>query len=851
MSEQSCSVVALIATTMLSSHKVLNVIRHIPFSKQLGKEDLREAVYLGYQPWAARQPDHVFESSWQHLAQHIGNRVPSSWLPGALQALANEFLESRHGELSVKRCKFSAWQQSVLSRICGLPVLAAARGLERGRAYFPAPSTHSPSADAGIAQTSWAPKMMPLLRPYDALVEDYITREGLHETHLHLNGSTHAELCWLRALHAPKAETQDFNNKWITKNSREAARMRELALAINPAHSPVELYHQLVAAGNLRQWLIAAATDSILLKAPLPFDYDVLVTSTHGQNAAPLPAERRLQLSAQSCANDEIYWIRLLLKRLECTPSITLERMLHCYLLLQNQYYRLLVQSEEQFGFDQFQKVTFTELREPAEKDFLNRFLTMHGKHVSFSRTGYLEGRFAPKATLEKNHQLLYSILGAYWRYLGKDQQQRSQHQTLFSSRVPPMSVLLEDLEKHFQKKSPLDRAHHRLALVAHFIKKPWSASPAHQAGPYRFFRQRAELKKSTNVLLQTLAKWPRLHTWLRGIDAAANELDAPPEVFASCYRVCEHAGLTRRSYHVGEDFPHLLTGMRYMLDALELLDLHDGDRIGHGTAMGISPQLWLERMPGQLIVKKGEWMLDLLAAWRLLRELPEATVVASRIACNLAACASYVYGRDISCAALERAMSFRHLNPHYLGESREALWQWNHVSLNDSWQAEAKRVHEALSNNREDLDLLWEWLSDRSLWARSEELNNVDAAYFNAATYVQIQQGLMAKVAERGVVIETLPSSNVRISQYHSFSEHHALRWMRVPGFVQEGDPEIMVSLGSDDPGIFACDLTTDFYQLYAALQNQGLGDKAALNYLAPLNERGRKYRFHDPSIG
>ncbi|MCY1561165.1 hypothetical protein D9M68_983900 [compost metagenome] len=73
----------------------------------------------------------------------------------------------------------------------------------------------------------------------------------------------------------------------------------------------------------------------------------------------------------------------------------------------------------------------------------------------------------------------------------------------------------------------------------------------------------------------------------------------------------------------------------------------------------------------------------------------------------------------------------------------------------------------------------------------------------------------------------------------------------MRAPGFVQEGDPEIMVSLGSDDPGIFAGDLNGEFYQLYVALRNQGISDHAALALLAPVNERGRAYRFHDPFLG
>ncbi len=842
MREQSASVLAQIGTTLLSSHKVLALVRNIPFHTPIGPRDLREAVYLGYLPWAARLPDHVFENSWKLLSQHPVNRDRSGPLPGALEAMANEFLEPRHGKLHVKTQKFGAWQQSVVSRISGIPLQAAAHRQAQAHTWLATPGE---ALWPWETQPTWASKNLPVISPYDPLVEDYLAREGLHETHLHLNGSTHAENCWLRALRTPKQDTADFSVKWHNRNKADAASIRELARAISPDLSPAELYCQLLVAGRLRKWLIAAATDAISTNVSLPYDFSELAGDEDKQKPIPDPTEGKLQLSSHTSTVDELRWLQLLLQRLATEPSIVIERMLHAYLLLQNQYYRLLVQSEEQFGFDQFQKLTYTELREPAEADYLPRFWAMHGKQEGTSRTAYLEGRFAPKTSLRKNYQLLKAILGGYWLYLKRHAPE------IDSTALEPKALgpLLIELEDAFRSRSPLDRTCHRLALVAHFIKKPWT--PNKKAGPYRFYIQRKELENSANILFETLKRWPRLRTWLRGVDAASNELHAPPEVFASCYRACEHAGLTHRSYHVGEDFAHLLSGLRTMYDALELLDLHDGDRIGHGTAMGISPSLWLQRMPGQLVVKKGDWMLDLLAAWRLLRTLPEATPTATRVAMDLAKCASEVFRRDISCAQLESAMNLRHLNVRFVQAVFEPEWSTEMASFSDIWQAEAQRVSTVKHNSLQDLTLLWEWQSDENLWQRSEALESVDAAYLDEITYLQLQQALMREVARRNVVIETLPSSNVRISQYHSFSEHHALRWMRVPGFVQEGDPEIMVSLGSDDPGIFAGDLNGEFYQLYSALRNQGMSDQAALNHLAPVNERGRAYRFHDPFLG
>ncbi|WP_431262464.1 hypothetical protein ACQ859_20275 [Roseateles chitinivorans] len=149
-------------------------------------------------------------------------------------------------------------------------------------------------------------------------------------------------------------------------------------------------------------------------------------------------------------------------------------------------------------------------------------------------------------------------------------------------------------------------------------------------------------------------------------------------------------------------------------------------------------------------------------------------------------------------------------------------------------------------------MTLLWNWHNDQKLRERAESLLSVETqdSLFTPFVYLRLQQALMRRVAERRVVIETLPSSNVRISQYERFEEHHALRWIGAAGHVREGDTPIMVSLGSDDPGIFAGNLKGEFYQLYAVLRQQGISDADALRHVSIINERGRQYRFHDSAL-
>jgi len=839
VAEQEASITSLLCTLLISDARVLQQAWRTPFHKPQPWPEWRHEVYVAYHPWAARYPDHVFDTAWRAFSTPShGN---SGYLIKSLFALVDDYLELRHGEIYVKRDRFSAWQQSLISRISFLPVRAAAIIRFSSELWWGTPDHYDQISGIKNGGAPWANECVQMLRPYDLAIDDYVSREGLHETHLHLNGTTHAEVCWLRALNEPNAETKDFNKAWT--DHKKKRQVRELVALINPSLTPAELNKQLRVAKTLRAWLIAAATNTVTPQALLPVSCAKICDSPE-DSLAPDPLGLALNLSKSAIIANEAKWQYLLIQRLTHSPSVQLERMFHCYLLLQNQYYRLLVQSESHYGFDQFQKFTLTELREPAEDDYLHRFQAIHGHRLPTSRVKYLEGRFAPKKSVDELSQLLYKILNGYRKYLT---QATSTHQA-----PPPFGAnlawVLSELEKILLSKQVSDRSVHRLALVVHFIKEPWSPS---RSAPYRFHALEHKLRQNTGALLSTLKLWPRLSMWIRGIDGAANELHAPPDCFASIFRVCRRAGITHCSFHAGEDFPHLLSGIRYIFDTLELLNMREGDRLGHGTAMGIHPSLWIDRMPQRISINRGDWLLSVLAGWILLRNIPECASATEKLRLEVEQTACFIFGKNISPAELERAMALRHLSAHEVSRMMSAESEFSTIEpLNDIWQAEANLVYLAHKEDKSAVELLWQWQSDQRLWERSESLTQKDAAFLDEASYIKLQQALMLRVKARGVVIETLPSSNVRISQYIGFHEHHALRWMKVAPHAIDGDPEIMVALGSDDPGIFASDIESEFHHLFAAMRNLGLSESDALQKLAVINERGRIYRFHDRRI-
>lgn len=170
------------------------------------------------------------------------------------------------------------------------------------------------------------------------------------------------------------------------------------------------------------------------------------------------------------------------------------------------------MQSETQYGFDQFQKFTLTDLREPAEKNYRARFQAMHGSRASMSTIGYLEGRFAPKDDPLKACRLLQAILGDYLKYLRDTGAINN-----LSSRSPrSLSALLTELDRCFDGRAITPRSIHRLALVAHFIKQDWPPKEKERAGPYRHYPLDIQLRKAAGVLLSVLTRWPKLQMWIR-----------------------------------------------------------------------------------------------------------------------------------------------------------------------------------------------------------------------------------------------------------------------------------------------------------------------------------------------
>lgn len=817
---------ALIEPFLLANSPLLGALEKIPLGGgPLDPEDLlRQLVFHGFRACHYAMPDHVFKCRWEGFAQESGARE-GHWVVPVLRALADRFLELHDQRAKVKFKRFDLWQ-TVISRISSLPLRSALYAREAWRSE----EELKPLVRREM-ETSF------FLTPYSPVVEDYIQREGLCETHLHLNGSTPAEYAWLLLLRDPRRELQKFFSAYKDRKKT----VKELCRCVDEGLTPEKVLDRCHLARQLRAMLMGRVGNG---------GWDWMGSGMDGWPLTPrslvirrpfaLPCEFhrdcRSMLRLLAC---EASWQARLIRELERRRDPLADRIFHLYLLIKHQYLQLLVQREDLYGFDEFQKVTKDDLRRSSEKEYLERFRQFHGPEGRDSDVLFLEGRFAPRGKLGDAEEQMRKILSGYLAYLRQEKREEAER-----TKRRSLSSLLDALDDV----RPTGARQLRLALVAHFIKRGWDPKTEDR----QHLTLRKSLLKEALVLRVLLRRHPRLKTWIRGIDAASNEMAAPPEVFAPIFRICRRFGIEHATYHVGEDFLHLIGGIRQVDDALRFLGLQAGDRLGHCTAVGIDPRFWLDTMPETIMVRKDDWMLDLLSVWRQLG--PVGGKGAFKAANEAVRLGNEIFDESLSIEELDRTMALRDLYQEYVfrAVNEGDKWAWQLQSLDDDLREEARRIGVVLGdgsarNGKRLLFRLCRWWGDPTIRDRRGKYESVPSKFLNEEELLRYQQAVLGDIRNRNLVMESLPTSNVRISQYDSVRQHHIFRWMNMPGKGYEEDPAVMVSLGSDDPGIFATSLKGEFYHLYSVLRHDyGLSDCEAIRAVGQVNERGRIFRFH-----
>lgn len=440
-----------------------------------------------------------------------------------------------------------------------------------------------------------------------------------------------------------------------------------------------------------------------------------------------------------------------------------------------------------------------------------------------------------------------------------------------------------------------------KLGLIIHFIKAekqevasecPHNGLPTLRLGGIRR-RSRSQAFRLFR-LLSGAGPWV---PFVVGIDAANLELTTPPEIFAPTFRFLRELPIEPRApidpnadrfhilpqvrelaarrrlgmtYHVGEDFRHLLSGLRAIWEAAEFLSARPGDRLGHATALGLEPDVWAQQTGYQAVVPRLEW-LDTLVWVTLMLGVGHPLVIRLRLEDIVQRLAWKVFvpaagggeldgapprvASDLSLLTLHDAWALRQLDPYcveleelekgYLrfrpgwSPSSEA-WRWCHIQ---------RRIQKRLQKSTGSPNayrLLSRYWYDFGVRRRGDESELVDMQADWAAwrdLCAEVQSRALGEVRRRQLVIEVNPSVNRAIGPMSVLAQHPIFRLSLDEGHRLKRD--VPITVNTDNPAVFNTSLAHEFYLLGEVLMREGRPEAEVVEWLDWLRENGKSYSF------
>ncbi|KGN76226.1 hypothetical protein HR17_02235 [Porphyromonas gulae] len=728
--------------------------------------------------------DHYYIFQTKREIEQIKNesRNIGEFILKSVSALAMEYLEERRGVIFVRQEKFLEWQELV----CYFsPLFLMATFIYK---------KYGPCIDSNLE--SYIARYIAPNVIFSALPSAYIPelnhllkeKEGFYDLHIHLNGTMESDWVWADMITNPSDSLKE-----VHRNFTSDELVKEHFAQIDPRMNPTELYSVLEKAQKYRKEFISHFMMDDFDKLPLDLRKIIL------EEKPSLVLEMLIYIKFFSYIGSDSSPMPL--------SSLSVGKF-HFYLLAKGLVNMLLVHQPSQFGFRQFQKITSNDLRWYSEKSFNRRFFQLSGN--SLQNISVLEGRFSPKKTEADTIRLIQNINKGWKGFI-----------------------------EEWSRKNKDSNKKPKLYLVAHFIKKQEKI----KEDRYRYETLRSELSTIADSLCRMKKNQNPCINDVVGIDAAASEFDTPPEVFAPIYHQLRGNGFNHFTYHAGEDFIHIVSGLRAIFEAIYFLGLERGDRIGHCAASGSDAALWLKRLRGEIYISQGDYLSDCLFVYYLITQqkdpIKELYYLIPNLTLRIEELSENIYNEIYTVDSLVKAWICRRWCPKIVNK----IVCENKDLFDDETQGIKKELDKLPVSVRKILNL-YNANNQNSIPHYNDIISIDPAELFDDKVITALQKEILRYMHRKEIVIETLPTSNLRIGFYDDFSSSHLWNWLK---WKSEGCPIPPIVVGTDDAGIFATNIYNEYASIYCYLvHKKSVSHKDAMRLLREFDENAAIYHFH-----
>ena len=339
------------------------------------------------------------------------------------------------------------------------------------------------------------------------------------------------------------------------------------------------------------------------------------------------------------------------------------------------------------------------------------------------------------------------------------------------------------------------------------------------------------------------------------GIDAASMEYWTPPWVFAPLYSFWRNSAIyyihglsekrnpTKFTYHAGEDFVDLGTGLKNIYEAIKFLNLNSGDRIGHALALGVDVRnyslkhrkirmsplyyffhlLWLNYMTykhEELVGYRKKVLREisrLESKYRFVRRFFHSLTEIEEKEENREVNIRIVDDMQVLLVNLYDSLKFDFVN---FGEDSLFSRLWNseiRKYCREKYNAFPCKVINIIPK------LFSEFVKEKRTGIEFIVLDplldeNADPDFEEQIEFLErIRDIVLNLVIKKGIVIEACPTSNMIIRGLVDYKDH--LVYQLKDKIIKTG---LRVTINSDDPLVFNNTLTEEYLLIHEALPEE-----------------------------
>lgn len=401
-----------------------------------------------------------------------------------------------------------------------------------------------------------------------------------------------------------------------------------------------------------------------------------------------------------------------------------------------------------------------------------------------------------------------------------------------------------------------------------HFIKGADLLVENSEFGNCRHYKRRGRVNRIVKAIIGLREQYPHTAEKVLGIDAASAEIGCRPEVFACAYRKLKahtkviNNGVWKKSipqlratYHVGEEFLDVVDGLRAIDETINFLDFENGDRLGHAIVLGIDVDRWYKNKNYKILISQQDYLDNLVWLYHVLikYDIRGQENLKGYILEQYNYYFHAIYGRFIKSGVTKAIMKKFCC---YYGREGEMQNGFNYkiTDYYASWELRGDNpllykhgffCAESGTEYSEKWDVNYKFPSkfnvrfipevfilnyyyqfNQRVKAAGNKKIQIEIPAFYVRGAKTVQKAMQKEIGNRGIAIETNPSSNYLISSIGEYEEHPIFDFYNKGLTYNEEKlrdcPQLSVSVNTDDLGVFSTSLENEYALLACALERK-----------------------------